>query len=207
MMRGLKICGVSDPVTLNYILNHNSRPAFTMIGFITNYEKSQRFVKYEKLKDLINVDKKQVKFTSVLVSPTDNILEKIKDLNFDYYQLYDVSPERTKEIKLRYKKKIITAITVSSKDDVVKYKDFSNISDIILFDSKGYHKSESFDHSLLDSVPPKLNKMIAGNIQIDDIPNFKGKSFIIDLSGALEDKNGKKNKDKIDRLLNLIAKI
>ena len=207
MMRGLKICGVSDPVTLNYILNHNSRPAFTMIGFITNYEKSQRFVKYEKLKDLINVDKKQVKFTSVLVSPTDNILEKIKDLNFDYYQLYDVSPERTKEIKLRYKKKIITAITVSSKDDVVKYKDFSNISDIILFDSKGYHKSESFDHSLLDSVPPKLNKMIAGNIQIDDIPNFRDKSFIIDLSGALEDKNGKKNIDKINQLLNLFTKI
>ena len=206
-MRGLKICGVSDPVTLNYILNHNSRPAFTMIGFITNYEKSQRFVKYEKLKDLINVDKKQVKFTSVLVSPTDNILEKIKDLNFDYYQLYDVSPERTKEIKLRYKKKIITAITVSSKDDVVKYKDFSNISDIILFDSKGYHKSESFDHSLLDSVPPKLNKMIAGNIQIDDIPNFRDKSFIIDLSGALEDKNGKKNIDKINQLLNLFTKI
>ena len=37
-MKGLKICGVSDPKTLNYILNHNQKP--TMIGFITNYEKS-----------------------------------------------------------------------------------------------------------------------------------------------------------------------
>ena len=105
MIKGLKICGVSDPITLNFILNHNNRPLLTMIGFITNYEKSQRFVKYEKLKDLINVDKKEVKFISVLVSPTDKILEKIKDLNFDYYQLYDVSPERTKDIKLKYKKK------------------------------------------------------------------------------------------------------
>jgi phosphoribosylanthranilate isomerase len=156
---------------------------------------------------LINVDKKQVKFISVLVSPTDETLEKIKELNFDYYQLYDVSPERTKEIKLRYKKKIITAITVSNKEDVIKYKDFSNISDIVLFDSKGYHKSESFDHSLLDSVPNELNKMIAGNIQIDDIPNFRNKSFIIDLSGALEDKNGKKDIGKIDKLLNLFTKI
>ena len=207
MIKGLKICGVSDSITLNYILNHNSKPALTMIGFITNYEKSNRFVKYEKLKDLINVDKKRVEFISVLVSPTDEILEKIKDLNFDYYQLYDVSPERTKEIKLRYKKKIITAITVSSKEDVIKYKDFSNISDIVLFDSKGYHKSESFDHSLLDSVPNELNKMIAGNIQIDDIPNFRDKSFIIDLSGALEDKNGKKDIGKIDKLLNLFTKI
>ena len=207
MIKGLKICGVSDPITLNYILNHNNKPALTMIGFITNYEKSQRFVKYDKLKNLINVDKKQVKFISVLVSPTDETLEKIKELNFDYYQLYDVSPERTKEIKLRYKKKIITAITVSNKEDVIKYKDFSNISDIILFDSKGYHKSESFDHSLLDGVPHEINKMIAGNIQIDDIANFKNKSFIIDLSGALEDKNGKKYIGKIDKLLNLFTKI
>jgi len=207
MIKGLKICGVSDPITLKYILNHNSRPALTMVGFITNYEKSQRFVKYEKLKDLINVDKKQVKFISVLVSPSDETLEKIKDLNFDYYQLYDVSPERTKEIKLRYKKKIITAVTVSNKEDVIKYKDFSDISDIVLFDSKGYHKSESFDHSLLDIVPNELNKMIAGNIQIDDIPNFRNNSFIIDLSGALEDKNGKKDISKIDKLLNLFTKI
>ena len=204
MIKGLKICGVSDPETLNYILNHIHKPI--MIGFITNYKKSKRFVEYEKLKDLINLDKKQVNFVSVLVNPNDEILEKIKDLNFDYYQLYDVSPERTKEIKLKFQKKIITALTISNKDDVIKYKDYTKISDIILFDSKGYDKSESFDHSLLDDVPSELNKMIAGNIQIDDIPNLKNKDFIIDLSGALEDQNGKKDINKIDKLLNLFKK-
>jgi len=205
MIKGLKICGVSDPETLNYILNHNHKP--TMIGFITNYKKSKRFVEFEKLKDLINLDKKQVNFVSVLVNPNDEILEKIKDLNFDYYQLYDVSPERTKEIKLKFQKKIITALTISNKDDVIKYKDYTKISDVILFDSKGYDKSESFDHSLLDDVPTELNKMIAGNIQINDIPNLKNKDFIIDLSGALEDQNGKKDINKIDKLLNLFEKI
>ncbi|WP_440929428.1 phosphoribosylanthranilate isomerase [Candidatus Pelagibacter sp.] len=205
MIKGLKICGVSDPETLNYILNHNHKPI--MIGFITNYEKSKRFVEFEKLKDLINIDKKQVKFVSVLVNPDDEILEKIKDLNFDYYQLYDVNPHRTKEIKSKFKKKIITALTISSKDDVDKYKDYSEISDIILFDSKGYAKSESFDHSLLDDVPSDLSKMIAGNIQINDIPNFKNKEFIVDLSGALEDQYGKKDINKIDKLLNLLKKI
>ena len=205
MIKGLKICGVSDPETLNYILNHIHKPI--MIGFITNYKKSKRFVEYEKLKDLINLDKKQVNFVSVLVNPNDEILEKIKDLNFDYYQLYDVSPERTKEIKLKFQKKIITALTISNKYDVIKYKDYTKISDVILFDSKGYDKSESFDHSLLDDVPTELNKMIAGNIQIDDIPNLKNKDFIIDLSGALEDQNGKKDINKIDKLLNLLKKI
>ena len=205
MIKGLKICGISDPETLNYILNHIHKPI--MIGFITNYKKSKRFVEYEKLKDLINLDKKQVNFVSVLVNPNDEILEKIKDLNFDYYQLYDVSPERTKEIKLKFQKKIITALTISNKDDVFKYKDYTKISDVILFDSKGYDKSESFDHSLLDDVPSDLNKMIAGNIQIDDIPILKNKEFIIDLSGALEDQNGKKDINKIDKLLNLFKKI
>ena len=76
-----------------------------------------------------------------------------------------------------------------------------------MFDSKGYHKSESFDHSLLDDVPNDLSKMIAGNIQINDIPNFKNKEFIVDLSGALEDQYGKKDIDKIDNLLNTVHNI
>ncbi len=205
MIKGLKICGISDPKTLNYILNHKHKPS--MIGFITNYEKSRRFIEYDKLQRLIDTDKKDIKFVSVLVRPNNEILEKIKDLNFDYYQLYDVDPKRTEEIKSKYKIKIITAITVSIKDDVIKYKEYSDISDVILFDSKGYHKSESFDHNLLNEVPDEMHKMIAGNIQIDDIPSFKNENFIIDISGALENENGKKDISKIDKLLNLYAKI
>ena len=51
MLKGLKICGISDSKTLNYILNHPYPPKF--IGFISNYEKSKRFVDFEKLKKLI----------------------------------------------------------------------------------------------------------------------------------------------------------
>jgi len=204
MIKDLKICGISDPKTLNYILTHPYPPKF--IGFITNYEKSKRYVTYENLKNLINVNKKQTNFVSVLVSPTNELLEKIRDLNFDYYQLYDVDPIRTSEIKKKYKIKIISALTISKKEDVDKYKDYLKISDIILFDSKGYHKSESFDHDLLEHVPNEVNKMIAGNIQIDDIPNFKNKDFIIDLSGSIENNEGKKDINKIDRLLRLFTK-
>ena len=46
--------------------------------------------------------------------------------------------------------------------------------------------------------------MIAGNIQIDDISNLKNKNYIVDLSGAVEDQNGKKDINKIDNLLNKI---
>ena len=75
MIKGLKICGVSDPKTLNYILDHRHTPS--MIGFITNYERSRRFIEYDKLQRLIYIDKKNVNFVSVLVSPNEEILEKI----------------------------------------------------------------------------------------------------------------------------------
>jgi len=202
MIMGVKICGVSDLKTLKYIIDHPYPPQY--IGFITNYKKSKRYVEFERLKKLSSIDKKRINFVSVLVNPDEIILEKIKNLNFDYYQLYNVSPEKTKLIKEIYNIKIISALTISSEEDVNKYKDYSEISDIILFDSKGYHKSESFDHSLLDGVPKELNKMIAGNIQIDDIPSFKNKDFMIDLSGSIEDENGKKDINKIDNLLNTV---
>ena len=54
MIRGLKICGISDPETLNFILNHQHPPKF--IGFITNYKKSKRYVTLENLKNLVNVN-------------------------------------------------------------------------------------------------------------------------------------------------------
>ena len=204
MIKGIKICGISDPKTLDYIINHPHPPKY--IGFICNYPKSKRFVKYEKLKELVNVERKNIKFVSVLVKPNSEILNKIKNLNFDFYQLYDVSPKRTKKIKDKFEIKIITALTINNKKDVSQYSCYSQVSDIILFDGKGYEKSVSFDHRLLDSVPATLNKMIAGNIKIEDIPNFKNKDYYIDLSGSLENEKGIKDLKKIDKLLNLATK-
>ena len=205
MIKGIKICGISDPKTLNYIINHAYPPKF--IGFVTNFKKSKRFVHYSILKKLLNIDKKNINFVSVLVNPNDEILEKIKDMKFDYYQLYNVAPERTMEIKRKYKKKIISALTVFNKKDVDKYKKYQKISEIILFDGKGYEKSIGFDHKLLNNLPSSLNKMIAGNIKIDDIPTFKNKDYIIDLSGALENDEGIKDIKKINKLLNLVNRL
>ena len=200
MIKGVKICGVSDPKTLNYIVEHPFPPQF--VGFITNYKKSKRYIEFKKLKELISIDKKGINFVSVLVNPNNEILEKIKNLKFDYYQLYDVNPEKTKLIKEKYKIKIISALTINNKDDVDQYKEYETISDIILFDGKGYEKSIGFNHELLQSVPNNISKMIAGNIKIEDISNFKNsKDYILDLSGALEKKEGVKDINKIDKLL------
>ena len=204
MVKGIKICGVSDLETLNYIINHKFPPRF--VGFICNYKKSKRYVEYKKLKELVNIKKKETSFVAVLVDPNDKILEEIKELNFDFYQLYDVSPEKTKAIKERYNVKVITALTINSQKDVEIYKDYDEVSDLILFDGKGYEKSIGFNHELLNYIPNSINKMIAGNIKIEDIPKFKNKDYYIDLSGSLENKEGKKDLNKIDKLLNSAIK-
>ena len=200
-----KICGVKDSKTLAYIINSSQPPKY--IGFITNYTKSKRYIKYKDLKKLINIDKKKTNFVSVLVNPNDEILEKIKDLNFDYYQLYDVSPEKTKIIKEKYKRKIITALTIDKKNDVEKYKKFESISEIILFDSKGYEKSIGFDHQLLNNVSTSVKKMLAGNIHYNDkLDKYSKITDIIDISGSLET-SGEKDISKIKIFLENISKI
>ena len=200
-----KICGVKDEKTLRFILEHKYPPDF--IGFISNFPKSKRFIEIDKLKYLTNINRKNVKFVAVLVDPSDEILEKIKNFNFDYYQLYDVSPERTKIICTKYKKKIITALTIKDKKDVNKYKDYLSISDIFLFDGKGYEKSIGFQHSLLEDLPNNIEKMIAGDIKYDDnLDNFKKIANIIDLSGSLETEDNKDLK-KIDIFLNNLKEL
>ena len=200
-----KICGVSNSKILKYLINHPYPPQY--IGFIVNYPKSKRFVEYDKLWDLLKINKRNSKYVAVLVNPKKDILEKLKDLPFDYYQIYDCTSDEIKSIKVKYNKKIISAITIEKKDDVNKYKDFISVSDIILFDSKGYEKSLSFDHNLLNEVPDNINKMIAGNIQFDDnIEKFKNNCNYIDISGGIES-SGTKDISKIDIFLNKVRKV
>jgi phosphoribosylanthranilate isomerase len=194
-----KICGIKDPTTLDYLINHKYPPQF--IGFICNYKKSKRYIKFDNLVKLVNVNKKGIFFVAVLVNPDESFLEKIKGLNFDYYQLYNVSPERTKIIKNKYNKKIISALTINKKSDVNKYISYKNFSDIILFDGKGYEKSIGFDHLLVKNLPSTIKKMLAGNIKYNEkLDNYAKITDIIDISGSLET-SGKKDLTKIDIFL------
>ena len=200
MIKDCKICGISDPNILNFILNHPYPPRF--VGFICNYPKSPRYVELNDLKKLLNVKKNKSEFVAVLVKPSNKILEEIKNLPFDYYQLYDCTPKEIKIIKQKYKKKIITALTIRDKSDVDKYKLFYDETDIYLFDSKGYEKSLGFDHDLIKNIKFNKELMLAGNIKFNDnLKNYEKIADFIDLSGGLET-SGLKDKSKIEIFLN-----
>ena len=205
MIKSCKICGITDLNILNFIINHAFPPKF--IGFICNYPKSPRYVELNKLKELLNINKRKSKFVAVLVKPQEKVLEEIKGLPFDYYQLYDCSPGEIKFIKEKYKKKIITAFTIKDKKDLEKHELYSEMTDIYLFDSKGYEKSDSFDHNLIKDIKIKKKLMLAGGIKFnDDLEKYKKIADFIDLSGGLET-SGLKDISKIEIFLNNLNKI
>jgi|TARA_B110000114_G_scaffold177156_1_gene208625 phosphoribosylanthranilate isomerase len=200
-----KICGISDSKTLKYLIEHSDPPQY--IGFIVNYLKSKRFVNHTQLKELLKIDKKKSKYVAVLVKPDKNILEEIKDLPFDYYQIYDCTPAEIKSIIEKYNRKVIVAITVKDQNDVIRYMEYNELANIILFDSKGYEKSISFDYQLIRNLKMNKELMLAGDIQIeDDLEKFKELADIVDISGGLET-SGLKDVSKINIFLNKIKKI
>ena len=200
-----KICGVKDSETLNFLINYKYPPQ--LIGFICNYPKSKRFIDLKSLQSLLRVDNKKSQFVSVLVKPDEFILDQMQKLNFDYFQIYDCTPEEIKLIKKKYNKKIISAITIGTKEDILKYKKYEDCSDIILFDSKGYEKSLGFNHTLMENVPVNVNRMIAGNIKHNDnLDKFMKICNYIDISGGVET-SGLKDISKVKIFLDNVKKL
>jgi len=199
----LKVCGLSNPIEVETCINNN----VNFCGFILNYPKSHRNVSYEKVKNLLNINKNEVKFVGVLVQPNLEELKKFSQLNLDYFQLYGQYDSKSLiDIKKEFQKKIITTIQVKSKVDIENYKKVEDGSDIILWDSTGYEKSVSWNHSWIKDIKIKGEKMIAGNITKDKLSDLSKLADIVDVSGALET-NKVKDIKKIKEFIKHVKRI
>ena len=197
-----KICGLAEKNQVKRCLEYGA----SMCGFILFYPKSHRNLSLQKVSELTSI-KNSKSNVAVMVEPSKSDLEKIKDLNFQYYQIYgNQDPAEINEIKKKNNVKIIKALTIETGKDVLKYKKYEAVSDIILFDSIGREKSLSFDHSLLKDVPKNVIKMIAGNIQVQDLEKISKIADIVDVSGAVETEK-KKDLTKIKEFLLKIKEI
>ena len=197
-----KICGLAEKNQVKTCLEYGA----SMCGFILFYPKSHRNLSLQKVSKLTSI-KNSKSNVAVMVEPSKSDLEKIKDLNFQYYQIYgNQDPAEINEIKKKNNVKIIKALTIETGKDVLKYKKYEAVSDIILFDSIGREKSLSFDHTLLQDVPKNVIKMIAGNIQVQDLEKISKIADIVDVSGAVETEK-KKDLTKIKEFLLKIKEI
>ena len=198
-----KICGLTTAEHVQTCIDHGA----SFCGFILNYKKSHRFIDYKTAEILTNIPKHNTSYVGVFVNPTEEELEQYAKLKLDYFQIYgDFNSEYISKIKDKYKKKIIVALQIREQKDILNYKAFEKVADIILFDSSGLHQSLSWDFNWVKVVPQSITKMLAGNINIDALENLKKITDIVDVSGALETDKVKDVK-KIKEFLNKIKKI
>ena len=187
----LKICGINSESIINIIVK-NGRCKY--LGFVF-YPPSPRNLSLQQSIQLTSIIPNHIKKVAILVKPENNFIEKIKD-QFDYFQLYETSPERVKEIKLISNKKIIQAIKVKKKEDIDLHKQFIGIADKFLFDSVAMEKSSLFDWSHLKNI--EINSwFLAGGININNLDDALSITNKIDISSGLEDNPGKKSPQKI----------
>ena len=198
-----KICGLKTTEQVETCVLHGAN----FCGFILNYKKSHRFIDYHTAVQLTQINKKNTSYVGVLVDPSEEEFKKFSNLNLDYFQIYgDYTKKQIKNIKNNYKKKIIMSLQIKQKLDILKYKIYEKVADIILFDSSGLHRSLSWDYDWVKQVPPSVKKMIAGNINTDMLENLKEITDIVDVSGALET-DKVKDLNKIKNFLNKIKQI
>jgi|TARA_B110000438_G_scaffold297604_1_gene344266 phosphoribosylanthranilate isomerase len=194
----LKICGINSKNTIKTILDNGG---CKYLGFVF-YHPSPRNISVQEAKDLTSIVPNNIKKVAVLVNPENLFVDNIKD-QFDYLQLYETSPKKSKELKLLSNKKIIQAIKVKKKSDINLYKQYIDIADEFLFDSSGMEKSFSFDWSYLKNIEIK-DWFLAGGININNLDLAQSITKKIDISSGLEDNLGEKSIKKISDFLKKI---
>jgi len=191
----IKICGINSTNIIQTIIQNGG---CQYLGFVF-YPPSPRNLSIEESKKLTSIVPNNIKKVAVLVKPENSFVEKIKD-QFDYLQVYETSPSKSKTIKLIFGKKIIQAIKVKKKEDINLYKKYIGVVDEFLFDSSAMEKSSNFNWNYLKNI--EINEwFLAGGINISNLEKASKISKKIDISSSLEDNPGVKSTKKVSDFL------
>ena len=197
----IKICGINS---INIIQTIIQNGGCQYLGFVF-YPTSPRNLSIEESKKITSIVPNNIKKVAVLVKPENSFVEKIKD-QFDYLQIYETSPSKSKTIKLIFGKKIIQAIKVKKKEDINLYKKYIGVVDEFLFDSSAMEKSSIFNWSYLKNI--EIDEwFLAGGININNLEKALKISKKIDISSSLEDNPGVKSSKKVSDFLLKVKKL
>lgn len=144
-----------------------------------------------------------------------NIVTRVYNYKLDYIQLHGNEPRETLENlratidpDIKPKIKIIKAISVSSAEDIKKYKEYVGAADLFLFDTKCKTvggSSEQFDWQVLQAYDGDVPFLLSGGIGPDDAERIKNfhhpKCIGIDLNSKFEIEPALKNVVKLKQFL------
>ena len=149
-----------------------------------------------------------------------NIVTRVYNYKLDYIQLHGNEPRETLENlratidpDIKPKIKIIKAISVSSAEDIKKYKEYVGAADLFLFDTKCKTvggSGELFDWQVLQAYDGDVPFLLSGGIGPDDaerIQNFHHPQCIgIDLNSKFEIEPALKDVEKLKQFLVKVKK-
>lgn len=187
-MTKVKICGLKNQTDIKCI--NTLSPDFA--GFVMFFEKSHRNISPEKAQKLLSALDPNIKSVAVTVSPTEEQLEQIHTLGFDYVQIHGKISEK---LLSECKTPVIRAINVNGIESIGDIENLDNVKGI-LFDSAVPGSGKSFDWSMLEKLP-KNQKMLflAGGLTADNVASAicQVHPYAVDVSSGVElsDKSGK----------------
>lgn len=187
-MTKVKICGLKNPTDIKCI--NTLSPDFA--GFVMFFEKSHRNISPEKAQKLLSALDPKIKSVAVTVSPTEEQLEQIYTLGFDYVQIHGKINEK---LLSECKTPVIRAINVSGIESIGDIENLDNVKGI-LFDSEVPGSGQGFNWTLLKKLP-KTDKMLflAGGLTADNVAAAicQVHPYAVDVSSGVElsDKSGK----------------
>lgn len=157
-MTKVKICGLKNQTDIKCI--NTLSPDFA--GFVMFFEKSHRNISPEKAQKLLSALDPNIKSVAVTVSPTEEQLEQIHTLGFDYVQIHGKISEK---LLSECKTPVIRAINVSGIESIGDIENLDNVKGI-LFDSAVPGSGKSFDWSMLEnSLKPTKCSFLQADLQ------------------------------------------
>ena len=144
-----------------------------------------------------------------------NIVTRVYNYKLDYIQLHGNEPRETLENlratidpDINPNIKIIKAISVSSAEDIKKYKEYVGAADLFLFDTKCKTvggSGEQFDWQVLQAYDGDVPFLLSGGIGPDDAERVKNfhhpKCIGIDLNSKFEIEPALKDVEKLKQFL------
>ncbi len=203
-MTTAKICGLSDPATLDAAIKRGA----SHVGFVF-FPPSPRHLSFEKAAELAARVPGHVGRVGVFVDPDDETLERAAPY-LDALQLHKTSPERTHTIRQRLKREIWAAVAIRTRADLDAAARYRGVADRILYDAKTPGGAAlpggmglRFDWNLLDGFRHPLPWALSGGLDPANVAAAirRTRADLVDVSSGVESALGIKDTARIAAFL------